>query len=79
MMARSSKLVLVKRAASLLLLLCFVLPLSKCEGRIDPDTGIRAADTIHYASIPIRAFERPIPSTTASGYWPTLRCAATAA
>lgn len=48
MSGTGGKLALVKRAAALLLLLCFVLPLSKCEGRIDPDTGIRSADIVYY-------------------------------
>ncbi|HEY0065145.1 MAG TPA: hypothetical protein VGC21_23705 [Telluria sp.] len=38
----------VKRIASWLLLLAFVLPLSKCTGRVDPDTLVQSADTVNY-------------------------------
>lgn len=47
-MISARPLALIKRAASIVLLLCFVLPLSKCDGQIDPVSGLQGPDTIHY-------------------------------
>ncbi|HEU4775619.1 MAG TPA: hypothetical protein VFS95_02270 [Telluria sp.] len=47
-MISARSLALIKRAAAIVLLLCFVLPLSKCDGQIDPASGLQGADTINY-------------------------------
>lgn len=49
-MAFPAQLAWIKRLASLLLLVCLFLPLSKCEGKADPDSGKPAADTIYYGA-----------------------------
>jgi len=45
-MSLARKLALIKRAASIALLLCFLLPLSRCDGHVDPGTGVQGADTV---------------------------------
>lgn len=44
-----NKLALAKKIASWLLLLCFVLPLSKCAHKVDPDTQVLTPDNSLYA------------------------------
>lgn len=56
----TGKLVLIKRVAAWLLLLCLVLPLSKCEGKVDPDSGIRAAATVHYGYAMLTEFAQSV-------------------
>jgi len=63
----TGRLVLVKRVAAWLLLLCFVLPLSKCEGRADPESGVQAADTIFYGFRLLIEFAQRSPLDEAAG------------